>query len=136
MHELFDHTADLGLKIRAESLDALFAEAALALSEALVEDPRAIEPSTEERFVLEAERLDDLLHDWLAELLYAFDARRMLFGQFGARVSPPRLEAVALGERFDARCHRLKTEIKAVTYHALRVERIGDGWLAEVVLDI
>ena len=136
MYELFDHTADLGLRIRAENLDALFAEAAVALSEALLEDPRAIEPSTEERFALEAERLDDLLHDWLAELLYAFGARHMLFGRFDARVRPPRFEAVALGERFDARRHRVKTEIKAVTYHALRVERAADGWLAEVVLDI
>src|SRR3954469_5456448 len=31
MHETFDHTADLGLRIRAGDLDTLFAEAAEAL---------------------------------------------------------------------------------------------------------
>lgn len=136
MHELFDHTADLGLRIRAESLDALFAEAAAALVEALVENPGAIEPSVQERFALQAERLDDLLHDWLAELLYVFHARHVLLGRFEARVRPPRLEAVARGERLDARRHAVKAEIKAVTYHALRVEKTSDGWLAEVVLDL
>ena len=32
--------------------------------------------------------------------------------------------------------HELDMEIKAITYHGLKVERDGDGWLAEVIVDI
>ena len=36
----------------------------------------------------------------------------------------------------DAVRHQLDVEIKAVTWHGLKVERTSDGWLAEVIVDI
>jgi SHS2 domain-containing protein len=136
MYEIFEHTADLGLRVRAADLGTLFAEAGAALFSVVVEDLGSVEPATEEQFALDADRPDDLLHDWLSELLFVFHTRRMLLAEFDVAVDLPRLAATARGEPVAPDRHRLGEEIKAITYHRLRVEREGDGWLAEVIVDI
>jgi SHS2 domain-containing protein len=136
MYETFEHTADIGIRARATDLNGLFEDAARALFAVLVANPEAVRPVQELRFRLEGQRLDDLLHDWLAELLYAFDTRRVLLGEFRVGISGDRLEAAARGEPVDPQRHHLDMEVKAITYHGLKVERDGDGWLAEVIVDL
>ncbi len=98
MHEFFEHTADLGLRIRAGDLPELFAEAARALFAVIVADCEQIRPEQPMTFELEADRHDDLLRDWLAELLYTFHAEHLLLGQFEVQLHDTRLTAVARGE--------------------------------------
>ena len=136
MYELFDHTADVGLRMRAESLDELFADAGRALFSVIVANFDAVEPVQELALRIEGSRRDDLLFDWLAELLYTFDARRVLLSDFRVRVNEDGLEATARGEPFDPDRHELDMEVKAITYHGLKVEQDGDGWLAEVIVDL
>jgi SHS2 domain-containing protein len=136
MYETFEHTADVGLRIRAEGLDQLFAEAGRALFSLIVANLDEVRPVEEVRFALAAPRNDDLLFDWLAELLYTFDTRRLLLSEFQVEVGAGRLSAVARGEPIDQPRHRLDMEVKAITYHGLRLERQNDGWLAEVIVDI
>ena len=87
-------------------------------------------------FEIEGERRDDLLFDWLAELLFAFDTRRVLLSAFDVEVDGEGLKATARGEEVDHDRHELDMEVKAITYHGLKVERDGDGWLAEVIVDL
>jgi len=146
MYEVFDHTADVGIRVRAASLDGLFADAARGLFAVMVENFEAVEPVEEATFELEADDVEELLHDWLAELLYTFAARRLAFAEFDVRIEeserrgqvahPERLAAIARGEPLDLRRHRLDVEVKAVTWHGLKVERQPDGWIAEVIIDI
>jgi SHS2 domain-containing protein len=136
MYETFEHTADIGIRVRAADLNGLFEDAARGLFAVLVANPEAIRPVQELSFRIEGQRLDDLLHDWLAELLFAFDTRRVLLGEFRAEVLGDRVEALARGEPIDPQRHQLDMEIKAITYHGLKVERDGDGWLAEVIVDL
>jgi len=136
MYETFEHTADIGIRVRAADLNGLFEDAARGLFAVLVANPEAIRPVQELSFRIEAQRLDDLLHDWLAELLFAFDTRRVLLGEFRVGVSGDRVEATARGEPIDPQRHQLDMEVKAITYHGLKVERDGDGWLAEVIVDL
>lgn len=136
MHELFEHTADLGLRARAADLDALFAEAATCLVSAIVEDPAAIRPELEQTIELAGTDREYLLFDFLRELLYRFDAEHLLFGKFEVRVRPDGLTAACRGERLDPARHVLSHEVKAITYHDLTVEQTPDGWLAEVIVDI
>jgi len=136
MHETFEHTADLGLRIRAGDLPGLFAEAGRALFSAIVEDLGSVCPASELQLSIEAELLDELLRDWLAELLYRFHSERMLFSQFDVALEGTVLTATARGEPVDADRHTIEGELKAVTYHGLRVEQEPDGtWLAEVIVD-
>ena len=136
MYEIFEHTADLGLRIRADDLQGLFEEAARALFAVIVTDFDEVRPAEEMTFRIEGDRRDDLLRDWLGELLYAFHARRLLLAQFDVRLDEVGLTATARGEPFDPGRHEIDAELKAVTYHGLKVEQDGGGWLAEVIVDI
>ncbi|SRR5581483_5049551 len=136
MHELFEHTADLGLRVWAPDLDTLFAEAAACLFSAIVEDPSAVRPAVEQTVELSGADREYLLFDWLRELLYRFDAEHMVYRDFAVKVRPDGLTATIRGEKLDPARHVLSHEVKAITYHALRVEQTPDGWRAEVIVDI
>jgi len=136
MIEFFEHTADLGLRVRAADLNGLFAEAALALFSAIVEDAGTVVASQRIEVRLPAEDREFLLFDWLKTLLYHFDAEHILFSRFDVKVSESGLEGEAWGEPMDPSRHEPNHEVKAITYHGLKVEQTADGWLAEVIVDI
>jgi SHS2 domain-containing protein len=136
MHELFEHTADLGLRATAPDLNALFAEMAACLVSAMVEDPATVQPVRDVRIELAGTDREFLLFDWLKELLLRFETDQLLFASFDLKVTDTGLTATARGEQYDPARHELAHEVKAITYHELKVERTPDGWLAEVIVDI
>ena len=136
MIEFFEHTADLGLRARAADLNGLFAEAGRALFSAIVEDLSTVVASQRVELRLTGGDKEYLLFDWLRTLLYHFDADHLLFSRFTVRVGDEGLEGVAWGEPMDRSRHEMNHEVKAVTYHGLKVEQTPDGWLAEVIVDI
>ena len=136
MYETFEHTADIGIRARAGDLNGLFADAARGLFSVIVSNPESIRPVQDFHFGVQGERRDDLLLDWLDELLYAFATQRAVFCDFVVRVEPGGLSATARGEPIDPERHHLDVEVKAITYHGLKVQPEGDGWLAEVIVDV
>jgi protein archease len=136
MYETFDHTADLGLRIRAPDLDTLFVEAGRALFAVIVEDLDAVENPQQVGIQLAGDDRELLLFDWLNELLYYFDSQHLLFSRFQVHVDDKGLNGTAWGERLDPSRHSLLHEVKAITYHGLTVEQTDQGWLAEVIVDI
>ncbi len=136
MHETFEHTADLGLRIRAADLQTLFVEAAQALFETIVADLATVQPRHQLEVHLSGEDNDYLLFDWLHELLYHFDSEHLLLGRFEVKIKQGNLSGIAWGEPLDRARHELEHEVKAITYHGLRVQQTPDGWLAEVIVDI
>ena len=136
MYEFFEHTADLGLRVRAADLDSLFAEAATALFSAIVEDLRAVRQVQCIEVRIAGDNREFLLFDWLKELLYRFDAEHLLFSRFEPMVTADGLTGAAWGEPLDRTRHELAHEVKAITYHGLRVEQTAEGWLAEFIVDI
>jgi SHS2 domain-containing protein len=138
MFELFDHTADLGIRVRAASPNELFAEAAKALTHCLVGQPDSVQTTTNVRCELESPDLEYLFFDWLSELLFRFDAEGFIVASCECRVDVQgtSLQATLHGDLFDPSRHEYSHEVKAITYHGLRVERDADGWLAEVIIDI
>lgn len=136
MHETFEHTADLGLRIRAADLDTLFDEAAQALFSAIVEDLGTVRPDRRHDVELAGDDRVFLFFDWLNELLYRFDSAHWLFSRFEVHVHETGLRGTAWGETLDRARHALSHEVKAVTYHGLRLEQTDQGWLAEVIVDI
>jgi SHS2 domain-containing protein len=136
MYEHFEHTADLGLRIRAADMNRLFAEAGVALFAAVVDGLDTVRQVRRIDVEIAGTDVEYLLFDWLRELLYRFDAEHLLFSRFDVTVGANGLKASAWGEPIDPARHVLSHEVKAITYHGLRVEREGDGWLAEVIVDI
>jgi len=136
MYETFEHTADLGLRVRAPDLNALFAEAAEALFAVIVDDLASLKAATSVEIELTESEREYLLFDWLKELLYRFDAEHLLFSRFEVHVTETGLTATVRGEHLDRARHSLAHEVKAITYHGLRVDETAEGWLAEVIVDI
>ena len=136
MYELFVHTADLGLRANAADLDALFAEMAACLFTAIVEDFTLVRPVIDVAIQVAGTDREFLLFDWLKELLHRCEDEQMLFCRFEVKVRNDGMSATAWGEPFDPDRHALGHEVKAITYHELKVIHHDDGWLAEVIVDI
>jgi SHS2 domain-containing protein len=136
MYELFEHTADLGLRVRAGDLNTLFAEAAECLFSAVLEDIASVQPKTIVTVELTGTDREFLLFDWLRDLLMRCDEDHVVFGKFEVQVREDGLTGTAWGEPLDPTRHLLAHEVKAITYHELKVEKTADGWLAEVIVDI
>jgi len=136
MYELFEHTADLGLRAEAADLRGLFAEAAGALLAAIVEEPTSVRPVIDQSVEIPGADLEYLLFDWLKELLYRFEDQQMLFSRFDLKVGEESMSGTIWGEPFDPDRHALGHEVKAITYHELKVMPTRGGWLAEVIVDI
>lgn len=136
MHEFFDHTADLGFRIRSESWTGLLEEAGQCLVAAMIEDPVTIRPDREICFEITGADREYLLFDWLRELLFRTEADGMLFARFKVSESKTGLNCRAWGEPADRDRHQLSREVKAITYHGLRVTHTPSGWMAEVIVDI
>lgn len=136
MFELFEHTADLGLRVRASTLEELFLDAGRGLLAMLVANPGDVRAEETKTITLTADDLSYLLFDWLTELLYAFETDKLLFSHYGLKIDGNNLTATCRGEPMDATRHRMEHEVKAITYHGLRVEQTDSGWQAEVIVDI
>ncbi|MBI4472959.1 MAG: archease, partial [Acidobacteria bacterium] len=96
-YEFFEHTADIGAHIYGATLPELFRNAAAALSAAMGRLAKS-EERREKRVVLQAQSQEDLLHDWLAELLYEVEAHHVLYDQFEfQRLDEGNLEATVCG---------------------------------------
>ncbi len=135
-HEFFDHAADVGIALRAGSLEGLFVEAGHALMEWIgpePDTPKGMKLSLQ----LKAETCEELLVRWLQELLFLFHHKHAYF----AGVDSLSLTCLALSGEFAFRIwedssHRDYQEIKAVTYHQLYVRHEEGCWKARVILDI
>lgn len=136
MFEYFDHTADIGICVRAPNLPQLYAEAAAALSGLIVADLGAVQPRESVSLRITGADREYLLFDWLNELLYLFEGRRLVLSRFDVKLDEAGLEAEVRGEPFDAGRHRPHHEVKAVTYHELSVRERNGEWEARVILDI
>ena len=138
MHEIFEHTADLGLRATAPTLERLMADAACGLFEIIAGDLGQIRPrpDTVEQFNVAGTDPTWLLFDWISELHAAFELRRMLFCGFDVSIDAAGLHATAQGEPYAPARHSLAHEIKAITQHELSVVETADGWEATLIVDI
>jgi SHS2 domain-containing protein len=136
--EVFDHTADVGLRISASDLPDLFRTAAEALFDYVVANRGDVGVERTETLTLKADSTADLLVAWLNELIFRCETRHFLFNRFELMILDDglSLEAKIGGEPIDRSRHILDHEVKAVTHHGISLERDGEEWVAEVILDI
>lgn len=138
-YEFLPHTADVAVKVYGGSLKELFTSAALAMFSILVtkKKNRAKVALKEIHIKKKAELLEDLLKAWLDELLFHFSTEgRVLHRIKSLDVEEGAFEAKVLLECFDRESYEMKDEIKAVTYHELKVERVRNRWQAHIIFDV
>lgn len=135
-YELVDHTADIGVRVWAPTAEELFEEAARALF-SLVCDPLHIGERETVEVSLAAEGMDLLLAAWLNELLYVFEARKLVLSEFEvSELGEHSLRARVSGEPLDPSHHVVCGGVKAATLHELSLKRRGDEWEGFVLLDV
>jgi SHS2 domain-containing protein len=133
--EVVDHTADIGIKAYGKTPQQVFENAAVGMF-SLMADLSGVEEK--ESFDIEAEGEDreSLLVDWLNELLYVFETKEMLLKRFEVtKWTEHHLLGKAYGEKINLKKHQLEAQIKAATYHMLKVSH-NDTWLAQVIFDV
>lgn len=131
-YESLEHTADTGFRAWGATLEELFGNAALALVHTAV-DASSAEACEPYPVAATGDDLEEQFVNWLNEVLYWLDARRVAFARF--EVQAPGL-GIGWGEPRDDDKHPPRLVVKAVTFHQLRIEQKTDGWVAEVFLDI
>ena len=134
--ELLDHPADIGFRTRGATREELFANCAVALV-SIILDPSDIHAAESVSIPGEGADLESLLVNWLNEVLYYVDGRRLALGQFQiVSINETTVNCTAAGEPRNRERHPSRVAVKAVTYHQLKVQQTSDGWLAEVYVDI
>lgn len=135
-YETFDHTADVGIEARGDTLEELFSSAAAGML-ALLIDPKDVRRSEHRAIRVAAGDLEGLLVDWLNELLVLLNADGFVpaAAAVTAVTQPGTLVADVEGEPVDPARHRFRTDIKAATYHQVQVRQNGE-WRARVILDV
>jgi SHS2 domain-containing protein len=134
--EILEHTADIGFRAWGPTREELFANAALALESVAIEIENV---EARDVYPIAAAGDDDesLLVNWLSEVLYYLDGRRVVMRRFEiAQLEPFQVRGRAWGESRDPERHPAKLVVKGVTYHQLKITQDQTGWSAEVYLDI
>ena len=135
-YELLDHTADIGIVAFGGDLPEAFGSAAYAMFDILVDIGEIKEIDKYDLHVF-ANSIEELLVTWLDELLYRYETERFVCKRFVINDMDDRsLYAIVFGEKIDPDRHEVKTEIKNVTYHQLRVEETDEGWEVQVIFDV
>lgn len=144
-YKIIDHTADIGLECRGETIEALFEAAAEGMFSILT-DMKDITVKKRHSVELHASSYDDLLILWLQELLYLFSAKHYVYSLFSVRICPAerddparaglKIHGICGGEPVDLSKHKIYTEIKTATYHQLQVKQTSEAWEGRVIFDI
>jgi SHS2 domain-containing protein len=136
LYRYIDHPADVGFEAYGDTLEELFANAALAVYSFMTEVDEIAEE--EERAVaIQAEDLLSLMFDWLDELLFLFESESLVMKTFGITVNESefRINGTCRGGKFDPAKHASGIIVKAVTYNMMEVKK-NEVWHAQVVLDV
>lgn len=131
-------TADVMFDAFGETLEECFSNAAEAMFDVMTDVSEVI-PKEKQAFEITSKDEKSLLFDFLNELIYLSDCRRMFFSKFNLKIgkggSGFLLKAGCSGESIDPKRHELRTEVKACTYHKMEVRKDG-RWKARVLLDV
>jgi SHS2 domain-containing protein len=134
--EVIEHTAEVGLRAESPTLPETFADLGLGLF-SLITDPASVRPARTWTVEIASHDLPSLVVDWLNELLFLHARDGALASEISVHeATPTRLRAAVRGEPFDPQRHPRGIEVKAATYHGLRVDPTDSAWVAVVYLDI
>ena len=133
-------TADIAFEATGRDLPELFTAAADATINVMIDNLDAIESRETRQIELSSDKIDMLLFDFLQELIYFKDAKRLLLRARETHIDQKGetyfLKAKVAGERLDDTRHQQRADVKAVTLHGFSVEKQDSAWKAKVLLDI
>ena len=135
-YKVFEHTADIGIKVRGRSLKELFKNLALAVFDIIAEKkPASSKIRKKIPIKLEARNPEELLVDWINELLYLSSVKELIFEDFKIKeIDNNHIDVISVA--CPVKNYNVNVEIKAATYHELEVKRAKNGWQVKVIFDV
>jgi len=134
-YEQIDISGDAGLKVRGDTIEELFKNAAEGMF-SLITDVSSISGTVKREINISADSIEDLLIRWLNELVFIFDAYGFTGRTFNVSIENNTLNASVSGGTFDPEVNESSLLIKAATYHGLSVKKLDTHWEAAVIFDI
>ena len=131
--EILEHTADVGIRASGPTLVAAFAETARGMF-SIIGEAGGCESSLEVEISAEGHDRESLLHGFLSELLFLHEVEGVFLT--GLDLTVDGLTVKGTGRGCPSSGARISAEVKAVTYHRLKVVQTPDGWECEVLFDI
>ncbi len=133
-YKFLEHTADILFRAYGDDPNELFENAAEALESVMI-DLKSIDVKGVKRVNLSSDTYENLLFDWLSEIIVLFEVDSFAIRKFNVKIIDKSLSAECSGERIDKGKHKLKLEVKAVTYHNLEIMR-HVRYYVDVTLDV
>jgi SHS2 domain-containing protein len=134
--EILEHPSDLGIEARGATMAEAFQNAAHGLM-SIIAGSSKIKPCDKRSISIVALDRENLLVRWLSEVLYLYDAEKFLSADFKFEtLTDTSLQATILGQQASTSSHELILDVKAITYHNLKVQKLEEFWIVRVYLDI
>ena len=130
--------ADIAFESYGKDLNELFENSALAVFVSSAEI-KTIKPKVKRAIKLNNDRIDNLLYDFLSEIIFLKDKDSLIFSKSKVDIKENKkynLKATLYGEEIDLKKHTLLNDVKAVTLHLFKIEKVKNYWKATIVLDI
>jgi SHS2 domain-containing protein len=136
-YDILDHTADIFIKAKGSTLAEAFEHAAVGMFDQIYPTSE-VKPIGEFQVDLQNDDIEQLLVEWLSELLYIYETQKVIFSKFKVNLDEEKNQLIsqAYGEKLDPDKHVITNEIKAVTYHMLEIGQESDQYYIKVLFDI
>jgi SHS2 domain-containing protein len=130
-------TADVAFVAYGKDLNELFADAALAMFEVMI-NTKQVKPTVTRKVTIKGNDLESLMFNWLNELLVYVDSENLVFSDFKVKVDEKKfsLSAECKGEKINRKKHETRTVVKSATMHKMEIKKERNIWKAQVILDI
>jgi SHS2 domain-containing protein len=136
-YRLTKHQSELAVRVTGDSQADLFANSAAALFDVMVVDMNKVECKDQLPLEVEGTDRDDLMVNWVRELLYLYQGSGYLIKEFRIReVKDTVVKADVSGEKIDPDRHEIQQEIAAVAFHKSRMEKTGNQWTAHLIFEL
>ena len=137
-YELIEHTGDIALRVHGKTIKELFINSAAGLLY-VITDKQAHSTGKKRKIRLNGEILEDLLVSWLNEIIFLFYTYHFLPKCYNIKIQDngaKTIESVLAGGYLAENALGIKTEVKAATYHNVKIERNNAGLTVTIILDV
>ncbi|MCZ7555622.1 MAG: archease [Bacteroidia bacterium] len=134
--EELDHTADSGIRAFGRDQAELFVNAAQGMMSLIFSGMIDVSPGLRTDFHITGDSIESLLREWLSEVLFIHNVKHVYPVSYRVNSCSPthfRASVYSLPMSDDMRIGA--TELKAVTWHGLRVHGSPARMEAEVIFD-
>lgn len=130
-YRVIRRASELNIKLSGESLPQVLSDSGFALFDLLV-DLDTVETNESLPIEVEGSDADDLLVNWMRELLNAYQSNGYVLKEFIMEETGEHfVKAEAKGERYDPDRHEERESIGAVEPRLCHLGQMGEHWTAQ-----